>query len=270
MHELRLIIKEQIEYFGVARRIAKYSNKAMYQSHVLGNLWQILNPLIQLGVYYFAFGIALGGARTVQGNVPYISWLMIGLSTWLFASTVTKQASSSVYSQVGMVSRMKFPVSILPLVKIFSDLTNYFVFLGLSILVIFSTGGQFSVYWLQFPYYLISMIIFLYSFSLINSTIAAILRDYQIFLNSVMQVLMYMSGVMWDLSTKNLPHWLSKLLSLNPYAYLITGFRNTFFYQRWFFEDRAQLIIFWMITLLLLIVGSHLHIKYRSKFVDLM
>ena len=163
MHELRLIIKEQIEYFGVARRIAKYSNKAMYQSHVLGNLWQILNPLIQLGVYYFAFGIALGGARTVQGNVPYISWLMIGLSTWLFASTVTKQASSSVYSQVGMVSRMKFPVSILPLVKIFSDLTNYFVFLGLSILVIFSTGGQFSVYWLQFPYYLISMIIFLYS-----------------------------------------------------------------------------------------------------------
>ncbi len=62
------------------------------------------------------FGIALGGARTVKGGVSYIAWLMVGLSTWIL-STVTKQASSSVYMQVGMVSRMKFPISILPMVK---------------------------------------------------------------------------------------------------------------------------------------------------------
>ena len=51
MREVKLILAEQFSYLGVAQRIAKYSNKALYQSHILGNLWQILSPLIQLGVY---------------------------------------------------------------------------------------------------------------------------------------------------------------------------------------------------------------------------
>lgn len=270
MREVKLILAEQFSYLGVAQRIAKYSNKALYQSHILGNLWQILSPLIQLGVYYFAFGIALGGARTVKGGVSYIAWLMVGLSTWIFLSTVTKQASSSVYMQVGMVSRMKFPISILPMVKIFSELPSYFAFTTLAAIVSISTGEKISIYWIQLPYYIVAMIIFLYSFSLINSTIAALIRDYQIFLNSIIQVLMYMSGVFWDFSTKNLPSWLSKILMLNPYAYIINGFRDTFFYKRWFFEDKPQLVVFWLTTLVIFIVGAHLHVKFRSKFVDYM
>ncbi|MFP7309680.1 ABC transporter permease, partial [Enterococcus faecalis] len=131
------------------------------------------------------------------------AWLMVGLSTWIFLSTVTKQASSSVYMQVGMVSRMKFPISILPMVKIFSELPSYFAFTTLAAIVSISTGEKISIYWIQLLYYIVAMIIFLYSFSLINSTIAALIRDYQIFLNSIIQVLMYMSGVFWDLSTKN-------------------------------------------------------------------
>ncbi|RTK74171.1 Teichoic acid translocation permease TagG, partial [Enterococcus faecalis] len=95
--------------------------------------------------------------------------------------------------------------SILPMVKIFSELPSYFAFTTLAAIVSISTGEKISIYWIQLPYYIVAMIIFLYSFSLINSTIAALIRDYQIFLNSIIQVLMYMSGVFWDLSTKNLP-----------------------------------------------------------------
>ena len=80
---------------------------------------------------------------------------------------------------------------------------------------------------------------------------------------------MYMSGVFWDLSTKNLPSWLSKILMLNPYAYIINGFRDTFFYKRWFLKISPSLL-FWLTTLVIFIVGAHLHVKFRSKFVDYM
>ena len=53
---------------------------------------------------------------------------------------------------------------------------------------------------------------------------------------------MYMSGVFWDLSTKNLPSWLSKILMLNPYAYIINGFRDTFSIKDGF-EDKPQLVV---------------------------
>ena len=45
--------------------------------------------------------------------------------------------------QVGMVSRMKFPISILPMVKIFSELPSYFAFTTLAAIVSISTGKDF-------------------------------------------------------------------------------------------------------------------------------
>ncbi len=81
MREVKLILAEQFSYLGVAQRIAKYSNKALYQSHILGNLWQILSPLIQLGVYYFAFGWWCSNRkrrsilyRLVDGRIKYMDF----------------------------------------------------------------------------------------------------------------------------------------------------------------------------------------------------
>ena len=59
-----------------------------------------------------------------------------------------------------------------------------------------------------------------------------------------------------------------KILMLNPYAYIINGFRDTFFYKDGF-EDKPDLL-FWLTTLVIFIVGAHLHVKFRSKFVDYM
>ncbi len=57
---------------------------------------------------------------------------------------------------------------------------------------------------------------------------------------------------------------------LNPYAYIINGFRDTFFYKKMVFEDKPLTYCFWLTTLVIFIVGAHLHVKFRSKFVDYM
>ncbi|MES9688639.1 Teichoic acid translocation permease TagG, partial [Bacillus sp. JJ353] len=50
--------------------------------------------------------------------------------------------------------------------------------------------------------------------------------------------------------------------------YIIDGFRNSFLNGNWFFEDINYTLYFWIFTLLLLTVGSILHMKFRDKFVD--
>ena len=113
MSEVWLIIKEQVVNMRTIFRLSRYEEKATYQSHYLGLLWQVLNPVIQVGIYYLVFGLGVNGGRKIDG-VPFIAWMLIGITAWFFINSSLLGASNSIYRQVNVVSKMKFPVSILP------------------------------------------------------------------------------------------------------------------------------------------------------------
>lgn len=267
MNNILMIIKEQINSFGIISRVSKYEEKATYQSHYLGLMWQFLNPLIQIGIYYLIFGIGLNGARDVDG-VPFIVWMLIGIIAWFFINTSLLGGSNSIYNKVAMVSKMKFPVSILPSINIMSNLVSYGWMMGILLTVMLGFGIYPTIYWVQYIYYFICMIAFLFAMGVLNSTITILIRDYHIMLQSILRLLFYVSGPIWDIQSRNFPDWLVHTLQLNPVYYLINGFRQTFLSQGWFWETPTLALIFWGMILIILLVGSHLHMKFRARFVD--
>ena len=124
MKEIAAVIKEQFNHAGIIFRMSRYEDKATYQSHYLGLAWQILNPAIQIGIYYLVFGLGVNGNRKVDG-VPFIIWMLIGITAWFYINSSVLGASNSIHRQVGMVAKMKFPVSILPSINIISNLSSY-------------------------------------------------------------------------------------------------------------------------------------------------
>lgn len=267
MKEIITVIKEQFEHMGMIFRISRYEDKADYQSHYLGLAWQILNPAIQVGIYYLVFGIGFRQGQDV-GKVPFIVWLLIGITAWFYINKSILGASNSIYKQIGLVSKMKFPVSILPSVNIVSNLSSYFPMIIIVIVTALSFGIMPTIYWLQYIYYFVCMITFLFAFGLLNATITVLIRDYHIFLQSIIRLLFYISGAIVNVENRNLPEIAVKILKLNPLYYIIDGFRDTFLSREWFFEKATYTLIFWGVVLALLILGSHLHMKFRAKFVD--
>lgn len=268
MSEIWIIIKEQLVNIRTIFRLSRYEEKATYQSHYLGLLWQVLNPVIQVGIYYLVFGLGVNGGRKIDG-VPFIAWMLIGITAWFFINSSLLGASNSIYKQVNVVSKMKFPVSILPTTNMVSNLSSYFPMVILAVLVSVVFGISPSIYWIQYIYYFFAMFVFLFAFGILNSTITVLIRDYHIMLQSILRLLFYVSGPIWDIQNRNLPSVLVKILKLNPFYYIIEGFRDTFLSRQWFWEKGTYGLVFWGCTLILLIVGSHLHFKFRSKFVDL-
>lgn len=248
-------------------RISKYEDRATYQSHYLGLIWQILNPAIQIGIYYLIFGIGLNGEREIEG-VPFFVWLLIGINTWFFIRGTMLSGSTSIIKKLGMVSKMKFPVSILPSIAMASQFVSYLIMTFILAVVLVSFRIPFTIYWLQYFYYLFSMLLFLYAASLLNATITVLVRDYHILLQSVIQVLFYLSGVIFDLKSSHFPNWIKKLVELNPIFYLIDGFRDTFLSKRWFWEKGSVTVFFWSLVLLLLIGGAQVHLRFRKRFSD--
>ena len=134
MKEIVMILKEQFQNMGMIFRMSRYEDKATYQSHYLGLAWQILNPAIQVGIYYLVFGIGVNQGREISG-VPFIVWMLIGITAWFYMSASILGASNSIHRQVGMVAKMKFPVSVLPTINIVSNLSSYF---PMVMIVVFS------------------------------------------------------------------------------------------------------------------------------------
>lgn len=267
MKDVISILKEQFMHIGMIRRISKYEEKASYQSHYLGMLWQFLNPAIQVGVYFLVFGLGLRASGQKEG-VPYIVWMLIGIVPWFFMSDSILGTSKSIFSRMTVVSKMKFPLSILPSVNIVSNLVSYFAMMVIVLIAIFWNHLPVTLYWLQYIYYFICMIMLMFAAGILNSTISVLVRDYHIALQSLVRLLFYLSGAIIDISANSFPPLFSAILHLNPIAYVISGFRDTFIFHRWFFETPVLMLYFWMFIAVVLLLGCHLHNKFRSRFVD--
>lgn len=260
------VMKEQLSNLSLIFRLASYDVKSKYEGHYLGIIWQFLNPLIVVLIYWIVFGLGLRGGKSIDGD-SYFLWLVAGLIPWLFISPSVVQGSNSVYAKVNLVSKMKFPVSILPSITIMSNLFNFFIML-IAVIIVLSINDSFSgLYLLQLPYFLIAALFFLFSFTLFCSTISILARDFQLVLQSIMRMMLYLLPILWDPS--NLPLF-EKILKLNPMYYLVQGFRYTLLGTEWFFEDLSYTLYFWIATFIILIFGSILHVHFRNRFVDLL
>lgn len=194
MNALVRIVKEQVTSFPLILRLASYETKSQYQMNYLGVLWQFLNPLIQMLAYWFVFGMGIRNSQPVitgVGEVPFIVWMLAGLIPWFFISPTILDGSNSVFKRINMVAKMNFPISSLPSVVIASNLFSYFVMMGIYVIVLLASGVYPSLHWIQYIYYLICMIVFMFSFSLFNSTISVLVRDYQFLLQAVTRLLFF-------------------------------------------------------------------------------
>lgn len=261
------IFKEQFEYKNLIFRMAKFDIKAMYQIHYLGSLWQFINPLIQVAIYFVVFGVGLRAGSDI-GETPFLVWLLLGLIPWFFISPTIIQGSNSIHQKVSLVSKMRFPVSVLPTIKIVGNSFQFFVLFGLMFIIVMIYGIYPSIYILQLPYYLFCLYVFLFAFSILSSTIATLVRDYQTLLQQLMRMLLYLSPILWNPAGADVPNWLSNMLKLNPFYYIIEGIRHSFLGGTWFFEDYIYLIYFWLLTFVLLFFGTTIHFRFRKSFVD--
>lgn len=259
------VLKEQFLHFNLIVRLSLYEEKGKYTMHYFGMLWQILNPFIQIMVYWLIFGLGIRKGSPVDGT-PFFLWLIIGLVPWLYISRTIVQASNSVFAKVSLVSKMHFPVSVLPSIKIVGNSLSLFPMILITIGIAYFYDIFSGLYLLQLFYYLACLYLFLFAITLLLSTLTTIIRDVQMMVQSVVRLMMFFLPIVWNVH--NFPTFFVNILKLNPLFYIIEGFRYSILGGQWFFEDGAYTLYFWSISLLILTIGAYLHIKFRNKFVD--
>ncbi|CQR46201.1 Teichoic acid translocation permease protein TagG [Paraliobacillus sp. PM-2] len=265
------VFKEQFQHFYLVRRLSLYELKNNNSNNYLGIAWEVINPLFQIGIYWFVFGYGIRqrSEMPVAENmtVPFINWMLAGMIIWLFFYQSIIQGSKSIYTRIKMLSKMNFPMSIIPNFVVFSRYYIHLVMLVITIIIMQMTGFTINLYYVQFIYFTIALFAFTFSLSLLMSTLSTIIRDIQMFLQATLRMVLYLSPILWNLDA--LPEKIQFIMKLNPLYYLIEGYRSSFFGLDWYMITNWQYTLyFWGITLVIFILASILHVKFRRHFID--
>ena len=262
---VRYVLNENIRNLYRTYSIAKYEVLGDMKESRLGLFWNFANPLIQVATYWFVFGYVMN--RNEVNGIDYISWMLAGMCMWFFLRPCISGGCNAIYKKVKIISKMKFPVSILPATVVFKEVFNHACFMVIVFILLILKGHYPSLHWFGILYYLACGILFCISLSLVTSVLNMVARDVKKFVDAIMRLLMYLTPILWSLDA--LPAQLQRIIMLNPMYYLVAGYRDCFFYHEGFLAYKEQMLIFWIWTLVLFWLGSTLMYHFRRKFIDL-
>lgn len=264
----RYVLKENFQNMYRIYSIAKYELIAEMSESKLGLFWNFANPAIQVLTYWFLFGLVLN-RKDVDG-IPFLVWMLGGMIVWFLISPCITDGCNAIYKKSEVITKMKFPVSILPMTVILKKVFDNFC-LFLILIVVFAVNGFYpSIHWLGLIYYLLCAIIFAFSLSLTTSVLNMLARDTRKLIMACMRMLLYLTPILWDIDRfKNIP-WLASVIKCNPIYYIVQGYRDCFFYHKGIMAYGWSMGWFWGITLVLFLLGSYMMYKFKTRFIDML
>ena len=257
---LSTLVKRRSLIFEMAKR----EISTQYAGSLLGFFWTFINPLIMIFILWLVFG--LGFRTKPRGDVPFLVWLTAGLATWNAFSEIINGLVGSIVSNSHLVKKMRFPLSILPVVKLVSSFITHGIFLLLLIVLILLYRMPVSIYWLQILYYSLSMCILALGLSWIVSSVNVFVRDTSQIVRVMLMFGFWITPIFWDLNI--MPAKLQYILRLNPMFYIIQGYRDSFIYFVPFWAHWRMTFYFWAETGIIFILGAIIFLRLRPHFAD--
>ncbi|MFI3209304.1 MAG: ABC transporter permease [Eubacteriales bacterium] len=266
LKSLRYVFKENFSNLYRIYSIAKYELLGDMRDSKLGLFWNFANPLIQILTYWFVFGYIL--SRGEVDDIPYIFWMLGGMVVWFFISPCITLGCNAIFSKVNVITKMKFPVSILPATVVLKELFNHLCIM-IILVIAFIIGGYYpSWHWFGLIYYLFCAMIFAIALSMTTAVLNMLARDTRKLILACMRLLLYLTPILWTIP-QGIPVALAYILKANPIYYIVQGYRDCFFYHYGIAYYWREMIIFWVITAVLMSLGSYMMYKFKFKFMDM-
>jgi teichoic acid transport system permease protein len=206
--------------FAIARNIA------MYTEARLGQLWQVLTPLLNAAVYYLIFGLILD---TSKGVPDFITFLITGIFVFNFTQRAFITSSRVITDSLPLIRALPFPRACLPIGYVLIELQQLAMSMLILVVIVLATGQPLTWYWLLAIPALLLQSVFNTGMGLFLARLGAGADDFSQLMPFLVRTWMYTSGVMFSIETistlKNHPT-VVYLLQINPAAVYISLMRN--------------------------------------------
>ncbi|OGV92685.1 hypothetical protein A3B57_01280 [Microgenomates group bacterium RIFCSPLOWO2_01_FULL_47_10] len=242
----------------VTLQLAKRDIKTRYAGSFLGPIWIIFYPLALTlsSTLIFSFFFK----NSIQ-SIPYILYALSGFISWTYFSRCVAIATRSLVSNGEIIKNTAIPNEAIIYSTVISQSLDFAVNLGVFFTLSLYLHQSFSLNILLLPFIFLVQTCFQTGLILASSSINIIFRDIQNLVDLVLQLLFYVTPVIYPLSA--IPGFAQSIILMNPLTHFLFLYRSAFFHTP---INPTSIIIASFTTIISLILGHFTFQKLKPKF----
>ncbi len=236
--------------------------RVRYKQSLLGVAWAVLQPLALTTIFTLVFTRLV---RIDTDGIPYPLFSYIALVPWTFFTTALIFGTSSLVTNMNLVTKIYFPREILPLASIGAAFVDCLVsaVILVAMMILYGMGWSWAILWVV-PL-LVVQIALTIAVVLIGSAFLVFFRDVRFVVPLLTQVWMYATPIIYPAA--RVPAHLRTLYYLNPMAGVIDGYRRALLYGQG--PTAETMLPGTIVTLVLFVAGWVVFTRCEPSFADL-
>jgi lipopolysaccharide transport system permease protein len=219
------------EIFAQRSLIAQLTEREIvgrYRGSWLGLSWPFITPLLMLALYTFVFGVIFPGRRLASGAEVGIGefaiFLFAGLTVHGVLAEMFSQCPKLIRSNANYVTKVVFPLEILPVVTLGSALFHALISFTALLAVQLLLTGRLPITCLLLPAVLAPFALFCLGLGWLLASLGVFFRDIEQILRPLTAAFLFLSPIFYPLS--RLPDSMRHLLYLNPLTLIVEETRS--------------------------------------------
>ena len=197
--------------------------RSRQMNSVLGNLWHLLNPMLQIGVYFVIFGVVLG----VDRGENYFVFLSIGIFVFGFTQRSTTSGANSINNNKGLLNAFSFPRALLPVTSTITEALATVAPIVVMYLIALISGETPTWTWLLVLPLMGVQLVFNFGWALVAARATSSVRDISQLLPFIFRLLLYGSGVLFNVDRYTEGKSYAWIFDFNPVYCIVTLVRWT-------------------------------------------
>ena len=219
--------------------------KAENRNTFLGYLWWLLDPFLNIMVYFFLVVVIMR-----RGSPDYSQFLIIGMVVFRYFSTSIGLSSNAIVSNAGIITQVYLPKAIFAFGTTLSQTINFlFGLVVVEILLLFFHVSQgIELIWL--PLIILVQLLFQLAICLFLSYICVFIRDFKNIVGHIIMILHFVAPVIWEIDF--LPTKYAWVIKYDPLAWILQAYRDILMYKAF---PNFKLLFLLMALSILFILG---------------
>ena len=236
--------------------------KSQHKNSFLGYFWWLLDPMLNVLIYYFVVVIVFQRAKGTNFGV----YLVIGMMVWRWMVSTVNTAAKSIIQQAGIIAQVNLPKAQFPIGTVITQFINFGF--GLIIIALFLIFFQIlpgpEVFWL--PVIVLVQLLFMFALALPTAFISVFIRDVETMISHLTRLWFFGSPVIWYADM--IPERGKWLLSINPMAHLLEAYRGVLMYHAE--PNLSPLLVLAVVSGIVICLGMVFYCRFEHKIIKVL
>jgi len=227
------LIREAVGDVWSRRQLIRYlvsaDLKKKGRDTLFGNVWWVLDPLLQMGVYVILVSVIFK-----RSEPDYALFIFAAILPWKWFSSAIGDAITSVSGQDRLIKQVQFPKIVLPVSAIMAGITQFaFGMVPLAVLLLLLYQDRISPALALIPAVAAVQLVFTLAFGVLLAALNVFFRDIGNLSRHVLRMWFYLSPALYgaavidEVATSH--PTIAGLIKVNPFYSILNAYRSVIY-----------------------------------------